>query len=67
MTQTTPSGIALFVPLIIISLLLLPPVARILRRTGHSQWWCLLAFIPVANLLGLWMLAYARWPAVDKN
>ena len=37
MNQTTPGGIALFLPFIIISLLFLPPVARILRRTGAQS------------------------------
>ena len=43
------------------------PVARILSRTGHSRWWCIVAFVPVLNLVGLWTLAYARWPAVERG
>jgi uncharacterized membrane protein YhaH (DUF805 family) len=41
------------------------PVARILRRVGLSGWWCVIALIPVLNMVGLWVLAYVRWPAVD--
>lgn len=37
------------------------PVAKILRRLGFSGWWTILAFVPLANVLGLWALAYARW------
>ena len=51
MNQTTPGGIALFLPLILISLLFLPPVARILRRTGNSPWLCLIALIPLAWII----------------
>jgi hypothetical protein len=67
MNQATPSAVGFLLPLILISLLFLPPVARILRRTGHSRWWCLIAWIPLVNFIGLWILAYAPWPAVDKK
>ena len=42
-------------------------VARILRRMGHSPYWCLLYFVPVANLVAIWVLAYVRWPAMDRS
>jgi hypothetical protein len=37
------------------------PVSRIMRRTGYSGWWSVLAIIPIANLVGLWVFAFARW------
>ena len=37
------------------------PAARVLKRTGHSMWWALLCFVPMAALLGLWVLAFTRW------
>ena len=37
------------------------PAGLILKRTGHSMWWALLCFIPVAALFGLWVLAFTRW------
>jgi len=39
------------------------PIAKILRRTGNSAWWTLLAFIPLVYLVALWVFAFARWPA----
>ncbi|MGA0602605.1 DUF805 domain-containing protein [Caulobacter sp. KR2-114] len=45
----------------------LPPMMRILRRTGHSGWWALLYFVPLVGWIGLWVFAYARWPAVDSR
>jgi uncharacterized membrane protein YhaH (DUF805 family) len=42
------------------------PVVRILHRTGHSGWWSLLLFVPLANWIALWIFAYVSWPAVDK-
>ena len=39
-------------------------IVRILRRMGFSGWWSLMLFIwPV----GLGLLAFKRWPAMDKN
>jgi hypothetical protein len=43
------------------------PVARILRRMGLSRWWVLVGFLPVLNLLGLWLLAFVRWPGRDRE
>jgi hypothetical protein len=40
-------------------------IARVLRRAGYSRWWALLVLVPVANVVALWLFAYARWPAVD--
>jgi predicted PurR-regulated permease PerM len=56
--------------LLVISIVLatfLIPIQEILHRTGHSRWWCLLMFVPLVNWIGLWVLAYVRWPAVDKS
>jgi uncharacterized membrane protein YhaH (DUF805 family) len=60
-------GFALFIPIILISVIVLIPAAHILHRTGHSRWWCLLMIVPLLNVIGLWVLAYVRWPAVDKK
>lgn len=43
------------------------PVASILHRAGRSRWWTILAFIPLLNLIALWVFAFARWPAVDPK
>jgi hypothetical protein len=42
------------------------PTARILARTGYSRWWTLLYFIPLVSVVALWVLAYRRWPSVDR-
>jgi hypothetical protein len=42
------------------------PVASILHRASRSRWWTLVAFIPVINLIGLWIFAFSRWPVVDR-
>jgi len=43
------------------------PIIRILQRTGHSGWWVILYFLPVAGWVGIWIFAYARWPKVDPD
>ena len=42
------------------------PIARILSRIGFSKWWTIVYFIPFVNIVGIWILAYSRWPAVDR-
>ena len=54
------------VMLVIVLSILLIPLWRIVKRTGHSPWWSLLIFIPLGNFIGLWLLAFVRWPAIDR-
>jgi hypothetical protein len=58
----------LFVVLAIstISMIVIWPAGRICRRTGFSPWLGVLAVVPVANLLLLWFIALARWPAAKS-
>ena len=51
---------------IAISLAMLYPYVRIIRRTGHSGWWLLTMFVPILNIIMLWDFAFAKWPAVDR-
>lgn len=53
--------------IMLIVLTFLIPIQQILHRTGHSRWWSLLMFVPLVNWIGLWVLAYVRWPAMDKS
>ena len=62
-----PNSLLLFLPLLIISALVLIPVHRILGRLGLSRWWCLIAFFPLLNFIGLWVLAFVRWPSLDSQ
>jgi hypothetical protein len=50
------------------SLLWIIPLVRILRRTGKSPWWALIGiFILWGPLIVLWIIAYGRWPKIDKE
>ena len=42
------------------------PIGRILSRIGFSPFWSVIALIPLANLVGLWIIALAVWPQ-DKR
>jgi uncharacterized membrane protein YhaH (DUF805 family) len=35
---------------------------RIIRRTGYSGWWVLMAFVPLGNLIALAFFAFTEWP-----
>jgi hypothetical protein len=52
---------------LVVMAILFVPVVKILRRTGHSGWWVLLYFVPIANIIGLWVFAFAHWPALDRG
>jgi hypothetical protein len=41
------------------------PYFRIFKRTGHSGWWALLMFVPVANIITLYIIAFNRWPTFE--
>lgn len=43
--------------------LIVYPVGRILRRIGFSPLWSVLVFVPILNIVGLWIVALADWPS----
>jgi hypothetical protein len=47
--------------LMVVEALFAIPAGLVLKRTGHSMWWSLLCFVPIAALFGLWVLALTRW------
>jgi hypothetical protein len=59
-------GSPLFMMMLILTIVVIP-ISRIVKRTGHSAWWSLLVFVPLANFIGLWMLAFSQWPAIDRS
>lgn len=38
------------------------PSWRILRKAGFNGAWSLLAGVPLANLVALWVFAFVKWP-----
>jgi uncharacterized membrane protein YhaH (DUF805 family) len=37
--------------------------ARISRKAGFSGWWSLLMFVPLVNIVLVWVFAFVNWPA----
>jgi uncharacterized membrane protein YhaH (DUF805 family) len=37
--------------------------ARISRKAGFSGWWSLLMFVPLVNIVLIWVFAFIKWPA----
>ena len=56
---TTALGILLLAAIFV-------PMVKILRRMGRSGWWSILAVTGPGMIVGLWLLAYCRWPAVKE-
>ena len=52
--------------MLVIAIAVVIPAWRICRRTGYPGWLGLLTVIPVANLVLLYFIAFADWPA-DKR
>lgn len=38
------------------------PVGTILRRIGFSPLWSVPVFVPIANVVAIWILALVDWP-----
>ena len=55
--------------LAIVLVLILPAwlFSRVIAKAGFSPWWALLGAIPVANLVALWVFAFANWPRFPKQ
>jgi hypothetical protein len=47
--------------------LLFVPVAKLLRRRGHSALWCLFAIFPGLNVIAFWIFAFKPWPTDVKS
>ncbi|RTM14253.1 MAG: hypothetical protein EKK33_07435 [Bradyrhizobiaceae bacterium] len=43
------------------------PAGRILSRIGFSPLWSILMFVPVINLIALWILAFTEWPRRERG
>ncbi len=47
-------------------LVVVVPYVKIIQKAGYSGWWVIVGFIPVVNLIMLWVFALARWPVEDR-
>jgi hypothetical protein len=38
------------------------PVMEIVHKAGYSRIWILVWFVPLLNIIMLWVFAFSRWP-----
>ena len=62
MLHLTPLQIVIIV---IIAILAIVPSVIVLRRLGFSPWWAIVAPISPLNIIGLWVIAFVKWPVED--
>ena len=43
------------------------PVIKILQKAGYSGWWVLIWLVPIANIVALWIFAFADWRALRNR
>ena len=43
------------------------PLVRIMHRIGRSGWWSLLVLAGPGFIIGLWLMAYSRWPTIEPK
>ena len=60
------NGSGMLLPLVGYLVLIGIPAAVIVGKAGYSKVWVILAFIPVVNLIALWVFAFASWPALRR-
>ena len=64
-------GVALFfvwlIVIAILAVLYFIPVVKILQKAGYSGWWCLIVFVPLLNIIMLYVFAFADWPALRSQ
>ena len=47
-------------------LVVVVPYVKIIQKAGYSGWWVIVGFIPLVNLIMLWVFALARWPVEER-
>jgi uncharacterized membrane protein YhaH (DUF805 family) len=62
----TAAEIALGAVALVFAIFIFWMYVRIIRRTGYSGWWVLLAFVPLGNLIGLAFFAFSEWPILRE-
>jgi len=42
------------------------PIMEVIHKAGYSRVWILLWFVPLVNIVFLWIFAFSRWPSQNK-
>jgi hypothetical protein len=52
--------------ILVLALIFIIPYVKIIKKAGYSGWWILTMFVPLLNLIMIWVFAFARWPVEDR-
>ena len=52
--------------MLVLGVILIIPFWQLFSKAGYSGWWSLLMIVPLANLIALYVLAFANWPVLRK-
>ena len=52
------------IAIIIVLLIYFVPILMIIRKAGYNGWWILILFVPLVNIIMLWVFAFASWPSL---
>jgi uncharacterized membrane protein YhaH (DUF805 family) len=66
-SQDASSVIAGLLIILVIVAFVAAPVWKIIRKAGYSGWWALLYFVPLVNIVMLWVFAFSYWPNLAKR
>jgi hypothetical protein len=55
--------LAIGLPLLVPSLVLIPPAWKLCSRAGFPRWFSFAMIIPLANLTLLYFIAFSQWPS----
>ena len=48
--------------LLLMTIVFIVPLWKILTKAGFNGAWSLLAFVPLVNIIALWVFALSDWP-----
>jgi len=62
-------GISIWQLVIVVVFIMLPVwvFGRIANKAGYSRLWVLLMFIPLVNIIMIWVFAFANWPNLKPH
>lgn len=43
------------------------PSVKVLGKAGFSGWWVVLLFVPVVNIVAIWVFAFVDWPSLSRR
>lgn len=53
--------------MVLMAALIVIPFWQICRKAGYSGFWSLLMLVPLANIIFVYVLAFANWPALRRG